>query len=113
GTIINITDIHATRPLKGYLTYNVAKAGLQGLTAALARELAPDVRVNAIAPGPIAWPDNGQFSPQEREHILAHTPLQREGGMIEVARAAKFFIYDAPFVTGQTLAVDGGRAIAI
>jgi pteridine reductase len=113
GSIINITDIHATRPLKGYLAYNVAKAGLQGLTASLARELAPDVRVNAIAPGPIAWPLDGQFDPAQREQIVASTPLKREGGLLEIARAAKFFIYDAPFVTGQTLAVDGGRSISI
>jgi pteridine reductase len=110
GAIVNIADIHAERPLKGYLVYSVAKSGLAALTRALALELAPEVRVNAIAPGAIAWPEDGQFEPRERERILATTPLARLGAPEEIARAVHFLI-TAPFVTGQVLAVDGGRSV--
>jgi pteridine reductase len=110
GAIVNIADIHAERPLKGYLVYSVAKAGLAALTRALALELAPGVRVNAIAPGAIAWPEDGQFEPRERERILATTPLARLGAPEEIARAVHFLV-TAPFVTGQVLAVDGGRSV--
>jgi pteridine reductase len=113
GAIINITDIHAERPLKGYLVYNVAKAGLRGLTHTLARELAPEVRVNAVAPGAIMWPDDGQFNDVEREAIINHAPLKREGSPDDIARAVKYLLMDAPYVTGQTINVDGGRHIAI
>ncbi len=110
GAIVNIADIHAERPLKGYLVYSMAKAGLVALTRSLALELAPEIRVNAVAPGAIAWPDDGQFEPQERERILASTPLSRLGSPEEIARAVHFFA-TAPFVTGQILAVDGGRSL--
>ena len=110
GAIVNVADIHAERPLKGYLVYSVAKAGLAALTRALALELAPEVRVNAVAPGAIAWPEDGQFEPQERERILASTPLARLGSPEEIARAVHFLAC-APFVTGQVLAVDGGRSV--
>jgi pteridine reductase len=113
GAIINITDIHAERPLKGYLVYNVAKAGLRGLTHTLARELAPEVRVNAVAPGAIMWPDDGQFNDVEREAIINHAPLKREGSPDDIARAVKYLLMDAPYVTGQTINVDGGRHISI
>jgi pteridine reductase len=113
GSIINITDIHAERPLKGYVVYNIAKAGLRGLTHALARELAPDVRVNAVAPGPIMWPDDSQFNDAEREAIIAHAPLKREGSPEDIAKAVRYLLRDAPYVTGQTINVDGGRHIAI
>jgi pteridine reductase len=113
GAIVNITDIHAERPLKGYLVYNVAKAGLRGLTHTLARELAPEVRVNAVAPGAIMWPDDGQFNDLEREAIINHAPLKREGSPEDIARAVKYLLMDAPYVTGQTINVDGGRHIAI
>ena len=113
GAIINITDIHAERPLKGYVMYNVAKAGLRGLTHALARELAPEVRVNAVAPGAIMWPDDGQFTDADREAIINHAPLKREGSPDDIARAVKYLLMDAPYVTGQTINVDGGRHIAI
>jgi pteridine reductase len=111
GAIVNIVDIHAERPLKDYLVYNVAKAGLAGLTRSLALELAPQVRVNGVSPGPIEWPDDGQLDGAERERILAATPLKRVGGAEEVARAVGYFFADAPYVTGQILAVDGGRSI--
>ena len=96
-----------------YVVYNVAKAGLRGLTHALARDLAPAVRVNAVAPGPIEWPDDGQISPVERERILAQVPLRREGGVGQIADAVKYLICDAHFVTGHTINVDGGRSIAL
>jgi pteridine reductase len=110
GAIVNIADIHAERPLKGYLVYSMAKAGLVALTRSLALELAPEVRVNAVAPGAIAWPEDGQFEPLERERILTGTPLARLGSPEEIARAVHFFA-TAPFVTGQILAVDGGRSV--
>jgi len=113
GAIVNITDIHAERPLKGYVVYTAAKAGLAGLTRSLARELAPDVRVNAVAPGPILWPEDGQFDELSRQRIVSHTPLKREGSPDDIARAVRFLLADAPYVTGETIAVDGGRHMAI
>ncbi len=110
GAIVNISDIHAERPLKGYLVYSIAKAGLVALTRALALELAPAIRVNGVAPGAIAWPEDGQFEPPERERIVASTPLARLGSPEEIARAVHF-LATAPFVTGQILAVDGGRSV--
>ena len=110
GAIVNIADIHAERPLKGYVVYSLAKAGLVALTRSLALELAPGVRVNAVAPGAIAWPEDGQFEPGECERIVATTPLRRTGNPEEIAQAVHF-LCTAPFVTGQVLAVDGGRSI--
>jgi len=114
GAIVNIVDIHAERPLENFLVYSVAKAGLAGLTRALALELGPDVRVNGVAPGAILWPDGGaHFEPAERNRITSQTPLGRIGSPEDVAGAVKYLLFDAPFVTGQILAVDGGRAIHI
>jgi pteridine reductase len=112
GCVINIVDIHADRPLRGYPVYSVAKAGLASLTRALAVELAPKVRVNGVAPGAIAWPEDGQFDPAERERILATTPLGRVGTPEDIAHAVHF-LATAPYVTGQIVAVDGGRSIFI
>jgi pteridine reductase len=112
GSIINIVDIHAERPLKGYPLYSVAKAGLAALTRSLAVELAPAVRVNGVAPGAIAWPQDGQFEPAERDRILATTPLARIGSPADVAQAVHFLAC-APYVTGQIIAVDGGRSLYI
>jgi pteridine reductase len=110
GLILNIADIHGTRPLRRYPVYSVAKAGLIMLTKALARELAPHVRVNAIAPGPVMWPEDG--ADKELQHkIIEHTLLRRAGSPEDVARAALFFATEAPYVTGQILAVDGGRSV--
>src|SRR5213076_2311708 len=109
GAIINIVDIHAERPLKGYPLYSIAKAGLAAMTRSLAVELAPRVRVNGVAPGAIAWPDDGQFESAERDRIIQTTPLGRIGSPEDVAEAVHFFAC-APFVTGQILAVDGGRS---
>jgi pteridine reductase len=113
GAIVNITDIHAERPLKNYVVYSVAKAGLVGLTRSLARELAPEVRVNAVAPGPILWPDDDSFDELSRQRIISHTPLRREGSPDDIAKAVHFLLADATYVTGETINVDGGRHIAI
>ena len=109
GVIVNIVDIHGLRPLPGYIIYSTAKAALVHLTKALARELAPEVRVNGIAPGPVLWPEAGVDEVQ-RQDIIRSTLLQRSGTPADVARAVCFFA-TAPFVTGQVLAVDGGRSL--
>jgi pteridine reductase len=110
GCIVNITDIHAERPLKGYPLYCAAKAGLLGLTRALALELGPAVRVNAVAPGAIEWPENAtDFPPEEQAAIIEHTLLKRVGSPGDIARTVKFLILDAPYITGQVINVDGGR----
>ncbi|MDP1652973.1 MAG: pteridine reductase [Rhodocyclaceae bacterium] len=110
GCIVNITDIHAERPLKGYPLYCAAKAGLLGLTRALALELGPAVRVNAVAPGAIEWPENAtDFPPDEQAAIIAQTLLKRVGSPGDIARTVKFLILDAPYITGQVINVDGGR----
>jgi pteridine reductase len=112
GAIVNIVDIHAERPLKDFLVYSVAKSGLAGLTRSLAIELGPEVRVNGVAPGTILWPDSGDhFSRAEQMRIVGQTPLARIGSPDDVASAVKYLLFDAPFVTGQILAVDGGRAV--
>ncbi len=114
GAIVNIVDIHAERPMHGHLLYSVAKAGLAGLTRALAQELAPFVRVNAVAPGVILWPEGADWKDEERRRrIVAHTLLKREGEPDDIAKAVQFLLHDAPYVTGQTIAVDGGRSINI
>ena len=110
GAIVNIIDIHAERPLRGYPLYCAAKAGLAGLTRALALELAPMVRVNGVAPGPIKWPDTPQFGAMERAEIVADTLLRRVGEPLDIALAVRYLLVDAPYVTGQTIAVDGGRS---
>lgn len=109
GAIVNIVDIHAERPLAGYPLYSAAKAGLLGATRALAIELAPEVRVNGVSPGAILWPEDDQFPSAEREAIVQHTLLKREGSPADIAVAVRFLLLDATYVTGQILAVDGGR----
>ena len=110
GSIINIVDIHGMRALPNYLVYSTAKAALIHLTKALARELAPQVRVNGIAPGPVLWPETG-LDEDQRQDIIDHTLLQRVGSPLDIARAVRFFAAEAPYVTGQILAVDGGRSL--
>lgn len=112
GCIINITDMHVERPKKGYIVYSVAKAGLVTLTKSLAHELSPEVRVNAVAPGPVMWPeDNPQFDELYRQRVISQTLLKRIGEPNDIAKAVKFLIQDAPFITGQIIAVDGGRSL--
>jgi pteridine reductase len=112
GCIINITDMHVERPKKGYIVYSVAKAGLVTLTRSLAQELGPEVRVNAVAPGPVLWPeDNAQFDEVYRQRVISQTLLKRIGEGDDVAKAVRFLILDAPFITGQVIAVDGGRSL--
>jgi pteridine reductase len=108
GLILNIADIHGLRPLARHSVYCAAKAALVMLTRSLARELGPAVRVNAIAPGPVLWPEHG-VDAELRERIIARTALKRGGTPEDVAKAAIFFAQGAPFVTGEVLAVDGGR----
>ena len=110
GLIVNLADIHGMRPLRQHTVYCVAKAGLIMLTKSLARELGPQVRVNAIAPGPVMWPKDGADAALQQE-IIARTALKRIGSAEDVARAVLFFAAEAPFVTGQILAIDGGRSI--
>lgn len=107
GCIINITDIYGEQPLRSHPVYSAAKAGLIMLTQAMAMELAPEVRVNAVSPGAILWPEDQ--SAAQKEKILADTMLQQSGSPDDIARAVKFLIEDAAYITGQVLRVDGGR----
>lgn len=112
GRIVNLADIHALRPLDRHPVYCAAKAGLVMLTRSLARELAPNVRVNAIAPGSILWPEGpGGDDPATRAAVLEATPLATQGTPADIASALLYLVRDAGFVTGQVLAVDGGRGI--
>ena len=110
GAIVNITDVHAERPLKGHAVYSISKAGLVMMTKALARELGPAVRVNAVAPGAILWPEHG-IDDDAKRHILDRIALKRQGSPEEIARAVLFLIRDATYTTGQVIAVDGGRSL--
>jgi pteridine reductase len=109
GLILNIADIHGLRPLRHHPVYSPAKAGLIMLTQSLARELAPQVRVNAVAPGPVEFPDRG-LTEEMKQAIIDKTLLKRRGSPEDIARAVLFFAAEAPYVTGQILAVDGGRS---
>jgi pteridine reductase len=111
GLIVNIVDIHSLRPLRNYTVYCAAKAGLHMLTRSLAKELGPEVRVNGISPGPVLWPE-GQADSDARANIVESTILKRMGTPEDIARTALFFATAAPFITGQILAVDGGRSVA-
>lgn len=111
GCIINIVDIHADRPLKDYPIYCIAKAGLAMLTKSLARELAPNIRVNGVAPGAIMWPEVEAYEPLHQE-IIERTALKREGEPSNIADAVWFLINSADYITGQIIAVDGGRTLS-
>ena len=112
GSIVNIVDIHAERPLENYVLYSIAKAGLAGLTRSLSRELGPEIRVNGVAPGSVLWPeDAAHFSPDRQRAIIEQTSLKRAGMPEDIAGAVKFLALDAPYITGQILAVDGGRSV--
>jgi pteridine reductase len=110
GCMVNIVDIHAERGLLGYPVYSIAKAGLVAMTKILAREFGPTVRVNGVAPGAILWPDN-ELSEQERQEILQRVALKRKGEPADIAKAVRFLIKDADYMTGQILTVDGGRTL--
>jgi pteridine reductase len=110
GLIINMIDIHGLRPLKAHPVYSTAKAGLAMLTRALARELGPEIRVNGIAPGPVLWPE-GNMEDELKREIIDKTALKRHGTPQDIARTALFLARDAPYITGQIIAVDGGRSI--
>jgi len=110
GVIINIVDIHATRPLKDHTMYGAAKAGLAFLTRALARDLAPDIRVNGVAPGAILWPEGG-VSDHMQDVVLKQIPLKRVGEPADIAGCVLYLVRDAHYVTGQIIAVDGGRSV--
>ena len=110
GTIVNMIDIHARRPLRHHHVYGAAKAGLAMLTRSLARDLAPEIRVNGVAPGAILWPEDG-MTEHVKESIIRKIPLGRAGEPDDIARAVLFLVRDAPYITGQIIAVDGGRSI--
>lgn len=110
GCIVNIADIHAERGLMGYPVYSIAKAGLVAMTKVLAKELGPDVRVNAVAPGAILWPDSG-LAEQAKAEILQRVALKRTGDPQDIAKAVLFLIQDADYITGQIISVDGGRTL--
>jgi pteridine reductase len=112
GVIINILDVHAQRPMQGHAAYCISKAGLAMMTLALARELGPDVRVNGVSPGAILWPESGADE-AEKKAVLQRTALHRLGEPADVASAVAYLALDAPYVTGQILAVDGGRTLNI
>jgi pteridine reductase len=112
GAIVNIVDIYAERPLAAHPVYSMAKAALAMMTLSLAQELGPEVRVNAVAPGAILWPDSGKDY-ADREKLVARTPLKRTGSPEDIAAAVLFLLRDAKFTTGQIIKVDGGRALTI
>lgn len=112
GCIVNLVDIYGERPLPGHPIYSMAKAALAMMTMALASELAPEVRVNGIAPAAVLWPESGKAS-GEQKALLARTPLGRAGEPADIARTALFLLRDAPYITGQIIRVDGGRSLSI
>lgn len=112
GSIINLLDIHAEKPMRKHTVYCMAKAALQMMTLSMARELGPEVRVNGVAPGAIMWPEN-EPSEQVKNYILERTVMKRIGSPDDIASAVTFLALDAPYVTGQILAVDGGRSLNV
>ena len=110
GVIVNLVDIHSQRPLRNHPVYGPAKAGLAMLTRSLAKDLAPDIRVNGVSPGAILWPEEG-MSDSARRSILRQVPLERPGDPQDIAGCVLYLMRDATYVTGQIIAVDGGRSI--
>lgn len=110
GNIVNIVDIHARRPLSGHIVYGPAKAALEMLTKTLAKELAPEIRVNGVSPGAILWPEQG-LAGDAKQSILDQIPLRRCGNPADIAGCVLFLVRDAEYVTGQVIAVDGGRSL--
>ena len=112
GCIVNLLDVHANRPMRGHAVYCMAKAGLQMMTLALAKDLGPQIRVNGVAPGAILWPEQDGGS-EDQQAILKKTVMGRAGEPEDIASAVAYLGLDAPYVTGQVLAVDGGRSLNI
>lgn len=112
GCIVNMIDVHAQRPMKDHPVYCAAKAGLSMITQSLAKELGPEVRVNGVAPGAILWPDN-DMPEHTKNLILERTTLKRPGEPIDIAKTILFLVKDADYITGQIIAVDGGRTLNI
>jgi pteridine reductase len=114
GSIVNIIDIHAEFPMKSYVVYSIAKGALAVLTRSLARELGPEIRVNGIAPGTILWPDDDAWKDElGRQRIMNQTALKRIGEPDDIAKAVEFLLTAAPYITGQVIAVDGGRSVVM
>lgn len=112
GAIVNLIDIYSKRPLADHPLYCASKSGLESLTLSWAKDLAPEIRVNGVSPGAILWPEGDAVVDESyQQSILARTPLARTGSPADIAGAIAFFLCDAPFVTGQILAVDGGRSL--
>jgi len=114
GCIVNLVDIHAELPMRNHAVYTAAKGGLAALTRALARDLGPEIRVNGVAPGTILWPDDETWRDElSRQRIINQTALKRIGEPDDIAKAVQFLLADAPYITGQILAVDGGRRLRL
>ena len=111
GAIINIADIYADRPLDDHPVYNATKAGLVALTRSLARDLGPEIRVNAVAPGAILWPEKGELDELSKQRLISRTPMRQVGSPEDITRTLLFLIADAPYITGQVICVDGGRSV--
>jgi len=112
GCIVNIVDIHSEKPMRKHAIYSIAKAGVAMMTKTLARELAPDIRVNGVSPGAIMWPEQ-ETSEQTKKSILNRVPMQRIGDSSDIARTVAFLVCSAPYITGQIIAVDGGRSLSM
>jgi pteridine reductase len=114
GCIINITDIHAERPMSDYSAYCISKAGLIALTKTLAKELGPDIRVNAVSPGSVIWPEGeNELTPDQQQKIVNKTALHRNGSPQDIAKAVLFLVENASYITGHEIIVDGGRSLSI
>jgi len=111
GNIINIIDIHIDPPLKDHIIYNISKAGLLALTKTLAKDLAPQVRVNGVSPGAIMWPEADENKTQKKREILSRIALKKIGDPLDIAKAVMFLVEDGNYITGQNINVDGGRRL--
>ncbi|ORU90651.1 MAG: pteridine reductase [Cycloclasticus sp. symbiont of Poecilosclerida sp. M] len=109
GCIVNMVDIYAQKALPEYLVYSVAKSGLQSLTRGLAKELAPNIRVNGVAPGIVLWPENN--ATEDNDRMIERVPLKKKGVPSDIAKTVLFLAQDAPYITGQVIAVDGGKSL--
>lgn len=111
GSVVSLVDIHSQRPLKNHAIYNIAKAGVAMMTKTLAKELAPDIRVNGVSPGSILWPEaKGELSQKDKKEMLNRIPLNRQGNPEDIAQTV-LFLANSPYITGQIIAVDGGRTL--